>query len=257
MSSSTPLPLPQLPPPIAEVLNSFLQSAKDAFGPDLLSAVLFGSAAEGKLRATSDLNLILVLASFHQAEVDQLREPLRVAQAAIQLHPMFLLKDEISHAARSFAPKFADIRRRRAILFGEDPFASLTIPRDAEVRQLRQQLLNLILRLRAAYVARSLREEQLNLLIAGALGPLRSYAVVLLDLEGHPAPSASQALQSLGAELAIPDWSQLSARLAATQETRLSAPGEAPRLFFPLLDLACRMHSRAEALSIEVPHESL
>lgn len=251
MSSSTPLPLPQLPPPVAEVLNSFLQSAKQSFGSDLLSAVLFGSAAEGKLRPTSDLNLILVLAGFSQAKADQLRTPLRVAQSAIQLHPMFLLKDEIPHAARSFAPKFADIRRRRAILFGEDPFASLTIPRDAEIRQLRQQLLNLILRLRAGYVARSLREEQLSLLIAGALGPLRSYAAVLLDLEGRQAPSPSQALQSLGAEVFIPDWPQIAARLAATQETRVSAPGEAPCLFFPLLDLACRMHARAEALSAE------
>jgi hypothetical protein len=253
MSSSTPLLLPQLPPPIAEVLNSFLQSAKDAFGADLLSIVLFGSAAEGKLHATSDLNLILVLASFHQSKADQLRQPLRVAQSAIQLHPMFLLKAEIPHVARSFAPKFADIRRRRAILFGEDPFATLSIPRDSEIRQLRQQLLNLILRLRAAYVARSLREEQLSLLIAGALGPLRSYAAALLDLEGRPAVSASQALQLLGAELSIPDWPQLFARLVATQETRFSAPGEAPRLFFPLLDLACRMQSRAEALSAEVP----
>jgi hypothetical protein len=257
MSSSTPLPSPQLPPPIAEVVNSFLQSAKDAFGPDLLSIVLFGSAAEGQLRATSDLNLILVLASFDQAKADKLRHPLRVAQAAIQLHPMFLLKDEIPHAARSFAPKFADIRRRRAILFGDDPFASLSIPRDAEIRQVRQQLLNLILRLRAAYVARSLREEQLSLLIAGALGPLRSYAAALLDIEGRPAPSSWQALQLFGAELAIPDWPQLSARLAATQETHVSAPGEAPRLFFPLLDLACRMQSRAEALSTEVRHESV
>jgi len=257
MSSSTPLPSPQLPPPIAEVVNSFLQSAKDAFGPDLLSIVLFGSAAEGQLRDTSDLNLILVLASFDQAKADKLRHPLRVAQAAIQLHPMFLLKDEIPHAARSFAPKFADIRRRRAILFGDDPFASLSIPRDAEIRQVRQQLLNLILRLRAAYVARSLREEQLSLLIAGALGPLRSYAAALLDIEGRPAPSSWQALQLFGAELAIPDWPQLSARLAATQETHVSAPGEAPRLFFPLLDLACRMQSRAEALSTEVRHESV
>jgi hypothetical protein len=170
---------------------------------------------------------------------------------------MFLLKDEIPHASRSFAPKFADIRRRRAILFGDDPFASLSIPRDAEVRQLRQQLLNLILRLRAAYVTRSLREEQLSLLIAGALGPLRAYAAVLLDLVGRPAASASHALQLLGAELGVPDWPQLSASLAATQETHLSAPGEAPRLFFPLLDLACRMQSRAEALSGEVPRESL
>lgn len=257
MSSSTPLPLPQLPPPIAEVLNRFLQSAREAFGPDLLSVVLFGSAAEGKLRATSDLNLILVLTAFHQAKADLLREPLRVAQTAIELRPMFLLKDEIPHAARSFAPKFADIRRRRAILFGEDPFASLTIPRQAEIRQLRQQLLNLMLRLRAAYVARSLREEQLSLLIAGALGPLRSYAAILLDLEGRPAASPSEALQSIGAELAIPDWPQLSASLAATQETHVSAPGEPPRLFFPLLDLACRMHARSEALPAEVPCESL
>jgi hypothetical protein len=257
MSSSTPLPLPQLPPPHSEVLSAFVQSAKDAFGTDLLSIVLFGSAAEGKLHATSDLNLILVLASFDQSKADQLRQPLRVAQSAIQLHPMLLLKSEIPHAARSFAPKFADIRRRRAILFGDDPFASLSIPRDSQIRQLRQQLLNLILRLRAAYVARSLREEQLSLLIAGALGPLRSYAAVLLDLEGHPALSPSQALQTLGQQLAIPDWSQLYARLSATQETRICAPGEAPRLFFPLLDLACRMQLRSEALSTEVPRESL
>jgi hypothetical protein len=255
MTSSTPLSPPQLRAPAAEILNAFLQSAKDAFGLDLISVVLFGSAAEGKLRATSDLNLILILASFNQAKADRLREPLRVAQAAMQLHPMFLLKDEISYAARSFAPKFADILRRRAILFGDDPFASLSIPRDAQVRQLRQQLLNLMLRLRASYVVRSLREEQLNLVIASALGPLRSYAADLLDLEGRP--SSSQALETLGAELAMPDWRRLLARLDATQESRLSSPGEAPRLFSQLLDLACRMHTRAEALSGEARRESL
>jgi predicted nucleotidyltransferase len=257
MSSSTPLSLPQFHSPIGEILSSFLQSAKDAFGLDLISVVLFGSAAEGELRATSDLNLILVLASFNQEKADRLREPLRIAQAAIQLHPMFLLKDEISHAARSFAPKFADILRRRVILFGDDPFVSLSIPRDSQVRQLRQQSLNLILRLRASYVARSLREEQLNLVIAGALGPLRSYAADLLALEGRAEGSSSQALATLGAELGVPDWTRTLARLSATQESRVSSPGEAPLLFSLLLDLVCRMHTRAEALSGEVRHESL
>src|SRR5439155_27239076 len=47
------------------------------------------------------------------------------------------------------------------------------------------------------------------------------------------------------------------ARLSATQESRLSSLGEAPLLFSPLLCLACRMHSRAEALSGEVRRESL
>jgi predicted nucleotidyltransferase len=81
----------------------------------LLSVVLFGSAAEGKLRATSDVNLILVLSAFEQVKVDPLRQPLRIAQAAIKLQPMFLLKAELPRAARSFAPKFADILRRRVI----------------------------------------------------------------------------------------------------------------------------------------------
>lgn len=256
MSSSTPLPPPQFQAPIAVMLNSFLQSAKDAFGPDLLSAVLFGSAAEGKLRATSDLNLILVLASFNQERADRLRESLRVTQAAIQLHPMFLLRNEISCAARSFAPKFADILRRRVILFGDDPFVLLSIPRDSQVRQLRQQLLNLILRLRASYVARSLREEQLNLVIAGALGPLRSYAADLLALEGRAQVSSSQALATIGTDVGMPDWTRTLARLSATQESRVSSPGDLPLLFSHLLDLVCRIHTRAEALSSEVRHES-
>lgn len=257
MSSSTPLSKPQLPASISQVLDSFLQSAKDSFGADLVSVVLYGSAAEDKLRATSDVNLLIVLSSFQAAKVDPLRQPLRVAQSAIQLHPMFLLKDEIIPATHAFAPKFADILRRRVILYGSDPFASVSISGENEIRQLRQQLLNLILRLRASYVARSLRTEQLILVIARAAGPLRASAAALLDLEGHPAASAQQAFEQLGAELTPTNWPQTLALLNAAQDSRLSPTSEAPSLFFSLLDLACLMRSRAQALSGEVRRESL
>jgi len=133
MSVSKPLPAPQLTAQVKQVLDEFLQAAKDSFGSDLVSAVLYGSAAEGKLQTTSDVNLVLVLSSFERNKADPLRAPLRIAQAAIQLRPMFLLKDEISAATRSFAPKFADILRRRVILFGEDPFAAISIPREIQV----------------------------------------------------------------------------------------------------------------------------
>ena len=55
------------------------------------------------LRATSDVNLILVLSAFEQVKVDPLRQPLRVAQAAIDLHPMFLLKAELPHVSPLFS----------------------------------------------------------------------------------------------------------------------------------------------------------
>src|SRR2546427_3169389 len=257
MSISRPLEVPQLPAPVKQVLDDFLLASKESFGKDLLSVVLYGSAAEGKLRATSDVNLVLVLSSFEQSKADSLRAPLRLAQAAIQLRPMFLLKEEIPHAARSFASKFADILRRRVTLYGDDPFASLSIPREVQILQLKQQLLNQILRLRASYVSRSLREEQLCLVIAHAIGPLRSSAAAVLELQGRPAVSSHGALELVGGELCLANWPHTLTFVAAIQASPLPPAGEATRLFFEILDLACRMHSRAKALSGEVGRESI
>jgi predicted nucleotidyltransferase len=257
MNISRPLEAPQLPAQVKQALDEFLLASKESFGKDLLSVVLYGSAAEGKLRATSDVNLVLVLSTFEQGKADLLRAPLRLAQAAIQLRPMFLLKEEIPLAACSFASKFADIVRRRVILYGDDRFASLSIPREVQILQLKQQLLNHILRLRASYVSRSLREEQLNLVIAQAIGPLRSAAAALLELQGTPAASYQQAFLRIGSDLGLANWPETLASLSATQEPRMDAPGEAPRLLFQVLDLARRMHSQAEALSGEVRRESL
>jgi predicted nucleotidyltransferase len=209
MTIFRPLEAPQLPAQVKQVLEDFLEAARESFGKELLSVVLYGSAAEGKLQATSDVNLVLVLSSFEQSKADPLRAPLRLAQAAIQLRPMFLLKEEILAAARSFASKFADILRRRVILHGDDPFVAISIPREIQILELRQQLLNQILRLRASYVSRSLREEQLDFVIAHAIGPLRSSAGLLLELEGRPAPSSHNALELIGGELGLENWPDL------------------------------------------------
>jgi predicted nucleotidyltransferase len=249
---ATPLTAPELPPQVAKVLNDFLQATQSAFGEKLISVVLYGSAAEGKLRATSDVNVVVVLTAFEQTNADLLRGPLRLAHAAIQLRAMFLLSEEIPAAARFFAPKFVDILRRRVILHGPDPFAAVSVARESEIRQLKQQILNITLRLRSAYVSRGLRDEQLAYVIANFIGPLRSYAATLLELEGHPATSAQEAFARLGSELQLPDWEHALVAIAAIQEARLSEPGTAPLAFFQLLDFAHRMFARVETLSSEV-----
>ena len=133
-------------------IEAFVDAASRVLGSDLRSIVLFGSAAEGKLRATSDVNVVLVLSAFDPAKVDSLREPLRTAHAAVRLSPMILLESEIPSAAEAFAEKFSDILRRRRVLHGSDPFAGVSIPRSAAIGRLRQVLLNLVLRLREQYV---------------------------------------------------------------------------------------------------------
>ena len=248
MSSSIDAATRDLPATASTVLNDFLAKAKEILGGDLRSAVLYGSAAEGRLRPTSDLNLILVLERFEPAAMDRLRETLRLGQAAARLAVMFLLASEVASAMQAFAAKFADVKRRRRVLLGEDPFAGLAIPRAAEIARLRQVLLNLVLRLRAAYASDGDREERLALAVADAAGPLRSCAATLLELQGSPAASGKEALETLASQAGGGQGNTLR-RVSEARETRILPPGTAAPTLLAVVDLAQRLRSQAEALA--------
>ena len=92
-----------LPQSIAETLDAFVAVAQRAFESDLRSIILYGSAAEGRLRASSDVNMLLILKRFDRERVDAIRESFRTAHAAIQLDIMLLLDSEIAQASEAFA----------------------------------------------------------------------------------------------------------------------------------------------------------
>lgn len=228
--------LRDLPEPVQRALAEAVRAARQALGESLRAIVLFGSAAEGRLRATSDVNVVIVSTAFERPAVDGLRETLRLAEAAVRLRPMFLLADEVGPASAAFAAKFADVLRRRRVLWGEDPFAALEIPRAAQVARLRQVLLDLGLRLRAAYALRSQREEQLALVLAEAAGPLRAsgqsarpaassdreapsealLAAVYSDVEARERfLRAAPAIDRAGLELAVESLARKRAHVAA------------------------------------------
>ena len=79
-SKGTPDPerdpsLTDLPPDVASALGDLRAAAQAALGEQLVSMVLYGSGAEGRLRATSDVNIILVLSTFDPERLAQLRDP--------------------------------------------------------------------------------------------------------------------------------------------------------------------------------------
>jgi hypothetical protein len=241
-------PTADLPAPVQRLLADFVAAARDTLGDDLRAIVLYGSAAEGRVRPTSDVNLILVLERFDPARLDRLREPFLVAQAGIRVAPMLLLASEIPAALEDFAVKFGDVLRRRRVLHGPDPFAGMSVSRPAAIARLRQVLLNLHLRLRAAYLARSLHDEQAASTVADAAGPLRAAAATLLELESTPAGSSREALERIVAEMPGPDWSDVLARVGDARQRRALPPGVAGTTLLRLIELAGRLHDRARRL---------
>jgi predicted nucleotidyltransferase len=232
-------------------LADLVASARQALGDTLESIVLYGSAAEGRLRPASDVNVVFVLSRFDPARVEALADPVRVAQAAIRLAPMILLRDEIPHAAAAFAVKFADIVRRHRVLCGTDPFADLAIARERLLARLLPVLLNLRLRLRSAYVTRTF-DDQLVAAIVHAAGALRSAAATLRELEGQPRVSPRESLALVVKELADPRFADVVAQMSAARESGVLPPGAPRQAVLALIDLATVIYDRASRLRSSV-----
>jgi predicted nucleotidyltransferase len=239
----------QLPADVASGLDAFVEATVAALGDDLVSVVLFGSAAEGRMRATSDVNVIIVMKRFTAERIDRLREPLRLAHATIRLETMLILDSEIAEAAEAFAVKFADIAGRHRVLAGVDVLAGLTPSRGAMRTRVNQILLNFVLRTRERYALVSLREEQLAPLVADCAAPLRAAAEIILQLEGRPAASPKEALEKLAAEVDANAWREPLAELSKAREDGALSPGVGARTVLKLIDLGQALRRKAAALS--------
>jgi predicted nucleotidyltransferase len=238
-----------LPGIVARVLDQTVEAAARALGQGLQSIVLFGSAAENRLRPTSDVNLLIVVERFDPKAVDALRPTLQQGRAAIRLAVMWLTRDELQPAAESFAVKFADIARRHRVLYGSDPFERFAVSRPAAIGRVRQVLLNLMLRLRASYALERDREERLAYLIADAAGPLRATAAEILDLHGTPASNGREALELLAHQWSSSKAPSLIASISQARETRRLEPEATATVFLEVIDLVSDLHRRAAALS--------
>ena len=237
-----------VPPHVDKILKDFVEAAKQAFGDRLVSVVLFGSAAEGRMRETSDVNMIVVVKEFRQQDAVDLSPTLRLARAAIRLEVMYLLEDEIAPALECFAQKFADIVRRHRVLYGSDPFTGVAPSREAEIYRLRQVLFNLQVRMRQGVAERAGTQDQVALLLADMAGPLRTCAAALMRLENLGEMAPKEALQRLVESFGDRDLTQSVRDLSEIREGRVPLSGDAMASFFRILDITGRLRNRAWSL---------
>ncbi len=137
-----------------EDLKELVKRLKDAAGSNLLSAVLYGSAAaEDFHEGHSDLNVLCVVQTLGRSDLEKLHSP--AAWWAKKRHPapLFLTLKELDHSADLFAIELLDIKAARQMLCGEDVFAKLEVPMNLHRLQVERELRNKTLRLRQIYLS--------------------------------------------------------------------------------------------------------
>jgi len=234
---------------ISSALKEFAEAAIAALGDDLISLVLFGSAAEARMRTVSDVNLLVILAKFDVARINGLRESLRAARVQINLAPMFICRSELPEAAEAFAVKFDDIIRRHFTLFGENLIDNLSLSREARLLRVKQVLLNLELRLRERYAMASLRDEQLIGIIVDMSSALRSAVASVIDLEGGEVPSAREALADAIAKTERSDLKEAVVLISQAREQGYLPAGSATRTLLAMLEIAAIFNERLRRIS--------
>ena len=136
-----------------ERAQGFARDLAAAYGDDLVSVVLYGSAARGEYReGVSDLNLLVLLRDCACATLRRGAALARAWQTKHNPPPLVMGAAEFSDSADTFPIELADIRDAHVVLHGGDPFEGVEI-RPADLRlQLERELKGAQIRLRTRYL---------------------------------------------------------------------------------------------------------
>jgi hypothetical protein len=176
-----------------------------ALDGSLQAVVLYGGLAKQEfVPEQSDVNVLIVLRTVEVAVLDRAAPLVRQGQLEFGLSSMFMTQADLRDSADIFPIKFLDMQRRHKVLWGEDPFAKVTVTRENLRLRCEQELRNLSLRLRQSYIQRVDRPELLQAALNHAVSSLLVNVGVLLELKtGKPVETKHDAL-ARAAQLEIP-----------------------------------------------------
>src|SRR5438045_2233234 len=134
--------------------DELVEQLRAAYGAELRSVVLYGSAAAGEhIPKRSDYNVLVLVEAL---SLERLSAAAAVAGAwseAGNPAPMTLTLREWRGSADIFAMEYADIIERHKILYGESPFDGIRVdPRDLRL-QLEHEAMGKLLKLRQGVLA--------------------------------------------------------------------------------------------------------
>jgi len=172
-----------------QALRQFVDRLKDAAGKSLHSVVVYGSAVSGEFHENfSDVNVLCLVKSLSTKDMLALSEP--VAWWRKQKHPapLLLTIEEVKQSSDVFPIEFMDIQNHHRVLYGEDVFAALEIPRTLHRVQVEHELrTKLILFRQQVLIDSANRNSVLNLMLESLSSFVTLFRHSLLIMGEEPA----------------------------------------------------------------------
>jgi hypothetical protein len=135
-------------------LEELVAQLRAAFGAELRSVVLYGSAASGEhIPQRSDYNVLVLVDALDVARLDAVAAVVRAWSEAGNPPPFTLTTEEWRRSADIFPMEYSDIQERHRVLHGASPFDGVRVAPVDLRRQLESEAMGKLLHLRQGVLA--------------------------------------------------------------------------------------------------------
>ena len=154
----------KIPKDPTDIFNELTKDYQDIYGKDLVSIILYGSAASGNyIPKKSDINFLIVLS---EAGINRLQQSFKTVEKWHKRNvstPLFLTKSYISSSLDSFPIEFLNMQKSYQVVFGEDVLKELSFEKRHLRLQCERELKGKLLQLRQAYLESRGKPNSLSL----------------------------------------------------------------------------------------------
>lgn len=171
--------------------ETFLEEIKKACGADLLSFVIYGSAAAGDaVPGRSDINVMLIL---REVMPHQLRAVGMASRGWIKAGnppPLMFTPERLRLSADTFPIELSDMKDFRKVLSGPDPLENISVESGHLRHALEKELKGKLILLRGHYVASAGDAKALSRVMTASLPSMMVLCRAALRLSSGSAPAS-------------------------------------------------------------------
>ena len=180
-------------------VTEFVARIRDAAKDNLVSVIVFGSAAAGDFHPEfSNLNLFCVVRDSSFAALQALSPVAKWWDKQRQPPPLFMTREEIERSADVFTIELMDMKQYHRLVFGEDVLKDLAIPTTLQRMQVEYELREKLSLLRQHFLLASGNDSRMWELLTRSVSSFVTLFRHALMVRGQAAPVPKrEAVQAL------------------------------------------------------------
>lgn len=220
-----------LPDKTGRILEDFIERLKAIYGAELVSVILYGSAASGEYAGgNSNVNVAVILSDASLAGIARASGVVNKRKFRL-IRPVFFPQEHIERSADVFPVEFLDMKENHILLHGSDPLKDLKVDEKNLRFQCEQELKSKIINMKTAYLARMSAARRKTILFRFFTSSLHILRNILRLKGGEAVYLKKDVIGNIGAQFGI-DVSVFKKILDAKNGDLRLTPRETEKLFF-------------------------